>query len=94
LLRRWVNQPLNSLEKINDRQNCVECFVDNVGVFEQLTSLLHNFGDLERLISRISSGRATTRDVVSLAYSLEKLPKIIELLNSVKTLTVENDENY
>ena len=84
LLRRWVNQPLNSLEKIHDRQSSVEFFVENPKILEQLNSLLHNFGDLERLISRISSGKATTRDVVSLAYGLEKLPKIIELLNTIK----------
>ena len=93
LLKKWVNQPLNSLKKINERQNCVEYFVENAKILEQLNSLLHNFGDLERLISRISSGKATTRDVVSLAYGLEKIPKIIQLLNDIQNPTVSNSEN-
>jgi len=76
LLRKWLNQPLNNLEAIHNRLDAVEYLVENPQILEKLVSTLHNLGDLERLISRIGSGKATTRDVVNLSYSLDKIPQI------------------
>jgi DNA mismatch repair protein MutS len=82
LLRKWLNQPLNNLDTINNRLNAVEYLVENKTILNKLVAVLHNFGDLERLISRIGSGKATTRDVVNLSYSLDKIPQIKNIFNS------------
>ncbi len=81
LLKRWLNQPLNKLESIYERLNAVESLVLNSDKLEQLRTLLYNLGDLERLISRIASGKASTRDVVALAFNLERIPKIQKIFN-------------
>lgn len=83
LLKKWLNQPLNTLEKIHIRLDIVEALINNRENLEELHKILINFGDLERLIARISSGKATTRDIVTLAYSLEKIPQIKEVLTSI-----------
>ena len=95
LFKRWINQPLNSLDRIHNRLDCVEYFVENDHKLEQLKALLKNFGDLERLVSRISSGKASTRDVIALSYNIEKIPKIIELFSKIENNDIEksNKEN-
>ncbi len=83
LLKKWINQPLNSLEKIHNRLNAVEALYKNINALEELHEILCNFGDLERLVSRIASGKATTRDIVTLAYSLERIPKVQKIFNEI-----------
>ena len=82
LLKKWLNQPLNNLDAINDRLNSVENLVENEDALAKLVATLHNLGDLERLISRIGAGKATTRDVVSLSYSLDKIPQIKNIIHT------------
>jgi DNA mismatch repair protein MutS len=82
LLRKWLNQPLNHLEDIHNRLDAVEYLVSNPKILEKLTTLFHNFGDIERLISRIGSGKATTRDVVNMANSLDKIPQIKKIFDT------------
>jgi DNA mismatch repair protein MutS len=94
LFKRWINQPLNNLEKIHNRLNAVENLVENNNILERLIAILNNFGDLERLVSRISSGKSTTRDILSLANSLEKIPQIIDLFSGFSNFDdKKTDEN-
>jgi DNA mismatch repair protein MutS len=81
LLRKWLNQPLNDLDAIHNRLDAVEYLVENKATLEKLVSILHNFGDMERLISRIGTGKATTRDVINLSHSLNKIPQIKNILD-------------
>ncbi len=83
LLKKWLNQPLNSLDKIHNRLNAVEAFFNNINYLEEIHTIFHNFGDLERLVSRLSSGKATTRDIVTLAYSLERIPQVQNLFAQI-----------
>ena len=48
-----------------------------------LVNELKEIGDLERLISRISTGRANPREVVALKSSLKKIPAVIEQLSKL-----------
>ncbi len=83
MFKKWLNLPLNLLTKIHKRLDIVEAFVKNRNELELLRNIFHNFGDLERLVSRIASGRATTRDIVTLAFSLERIPPMQELLKKI-----------
>ena len=92
LLRRWLNQPLNKLDAIHKRLDAVEYLVENPQILEKLLSTLYKLGDLERLISRIGSGKATTRDVVNLSYSLDRIPQIKNIFNTKKDISETNAE--
>ncbi|MDR0926229.1 MAG: DNA mismatch repair protein MutS [Ignavibacteria bacterium] len=82
LLKKWLNQPLLHIDRINFRLNAVEYLVENSDMLDKLDALLRNIGDIERLITRISSNKASTREVIALVNSLERIPKIVELLNT------------
>ncbi len=90
LLKKWISAPLRDLDSIKKRHNSVEELLNNKRVRKELNENLSEVGDLERLISRICTGRATPREVVAVKSSLEKIPAIKELLNSLKVSTLQN----
>ena len=80
LIRKWLKEPLRSVEKMNERFDAVEQLKGNSLERAELTALLKNIFDIERLISRITYGNAHARDLIGLKKSLEPIPKIKELL--------------
>jgi len=80
-LRLWLCYPLNDLEHIQLRQDAVAELFQLDTVREQLRQNLANIADIERITTRISTGRASPRDVLSLGHTLQQLPALKELLN-------------
>ena len=70
LLKRWVSLPLKDLVPVNDRLEIVQHFVDNTDFREEVSGLLRQIGDLERLISKVAVGRINPREVVQLKNAL------------------------
>ncbi len=89
LLKKWVSAPLRKLEQIQFRQNAVENLFQNKPLRKNLLNELKEIGDLERLVSKICTGRANPREVVALKFSLIKIPTLKNFLESVtaKSLT-------
>ncbi|NEQ51824.1 MAG: DNA mismatch repair protein MutS [Leptolyngbya sp. SIO3F4] len=79
-LRRWLLQPLLSIEKIQTRQATISELVDNGTLRQQLQLILKQIYDLERLAGRAGSGTANGRDLVAMAESFEKLPELAALM--------------
>ena len=80
LFRRWLLSPLTDLERIAERQARVACLFERPALINALSDWLTGTGDLQRLLSRLSSPRASARDAVSLRTVLEKLPRLQEIL--------------
>ncbi|OHB90443.1 MAG: DNA mismatch repair protein MutS [Planctomycetes bacterium RIFCSPHIGHO2_02_FULL_50_42] len=85
LLKEWILFPLISPEKIRLRQEGVSELYDNHALRELLRSLLKEVSDIERISTRISSGRSNARDLVYLKDSLEILPRLKETLSTAKS---------
>ena len=83
LLKKWVSAPLKKLEQIQLRQNAVENLYLNKTLRKNLLNELKEIGDLERLVSKICTGRANPRELVALKSSLTKIPALKSLLESV-----------
>lgn len=83
LLRQWIKQPLLSIDEINLRQDAVEAFFNHRELLDHLNHLFNNVRDLERLITKISSGYASPRDIVALRFSLESIPAIKSSLQAI-----------
>ena len=87
LLRHWLLHPLLSPEEINQRQDAIEVLSDCT----ELSSLLEEIRDLERLIARISTGYATPRDLIALKFSLKPIPKLAALLKPISSLLIQKN---
>ena len=77
LLKQWLERPLLSKEKILNRQNIVQEFIDNYFERANLQDSLEGVYDLERLVSKVSFGNANAKDLIQLKNSLKQVPKIV-----------------
>lgn len=94
MLKKWITSPLRKLDPILKRQECIEDFVINKTLRKNIKTELSEIGDLERLISKICTGRVNPREIVNLKTSLKKIPLIKQLLDqsSVETITAINSK--
>jgi len=77
-LRRWLGQPLMEVTPLKQRQDAIEWFFHNTLTRQQVTKLLGEVADLERLANRVRGETATPRDLISLRRSLEAVPDILQ----------------
>ncbi len=88
LLKKWLDAPLLSVEKIDLRLNAVQSFYDEPLVRGDLRDVLRGIADLERLMARISTTAANARDLLALNLSLQKLPHVSRLAAPIADSTV------
>jgi DNA mismatch repair protein MutS len=82
LLKRWLSLPLKDLQPVNERLDVVQYFVENRVAMEEVSALIRQIGDLERLISKVATGRINPREVVQLKRSLRAIEPLRELCNN------------
>ncbi|WP_457643319.1 DNA mismatch repair protein MutS [Persephonella sp.] len=78
-LKFFLLHPLKNPQLIKERQEAVEELVKNSSLRESIRQLLNEIFDVDRLISKISSGTMTPRDMVALRESLKNIEKLKEL---------------
>ena len=83
MLRKWVDQPLLDVNKINRRLDAVEELYGDALIREEMREILGGIQDIERLMSRIVCESANPRDLVGLAQSLSKLPSLSNTISNV-----------
>jgi DNA mismatch repair protein MutS len=85
LLTQWLLYPLTDVSAINLRLDAVAEFFDSAVLREDVTTVLREIGDLERLVSRLVVGQGHGRDVRQLGISLGRLPLLKGLLATAKS---------
>lgn len=85
LLRKWIMRPLRKTKTILQRLDAVTLLLENHTKRQQLREVMNEIGDLERLISRISVGRTSARDLKQLQLSLGQIPAVKVELSGVDT---------
>lgn len=79
LLKRWLALPLKDVNTINERLDVVQYFFDHKEFAQQLSQIIHQAGDMERIISKVSVGRITPRETMQLKRSLDAVAQIKDL---------------
>lgn len=79
LLRNWLLHPLKDIVQINQRLESVACILEGEELCQNLSNLLEPVGDLERLLAKIATNRASPRDVLQLGFALTQLEKLLEV---------------
>jgi len=73
LLRRWVVFPLRDKRQITRRQDVVEYFFRDPSFRETAEENLRRIGDLERIISKVATGRVSPREMIQLKSALSAI---------------------
>lgn len=84
-LSEWITSPSSHIDEIVARHDAVEELTVDDSRLEVLRKLFVGVRDLDRLISRVTSGRATPSDLGMLVSSLKVLPELVDSLADVKS---------
>ncbi len=76
LLKRWLALPLKNLEKIQQRHQVVTHLKEHGDQLEKMQHWIKQMGDLERLISKLATGKINPKEVIQLKNSLEAIVPI------------------
>ncbi len=85
LLSDWVANPLLDLAAIQDRLDAVGELVAEPALTADLRDMLRRVYDVERLLARVTTGRATPRDLSFLGRTLRGLPAVKAKLTARKS---------
>jgi len=80
MIRTWLCMPLSELGAIELRQDAIEEMTDSASRLADIRKLLCDIADTERIAARISTLRATPKDLLALAATLRRIPLLRELL--------------
>lgn len=76
LLKRWVALPLKDEKPIKERHDVVDFLLNDIDFKELLAEHIKEIGDLERIISKVATGRVNPREVVQLKHALTAIEPI------------------
>ncbi|MEL6358577.1 MAG: DNA mismatch repair protein MutS, partial [Bacteroidota bacterium] len=82
LMKKWVVLPLKDTHAIQQRLDTVEVLVQDPTLWQNTFQALKQIGDLERLISKVSVGRANPRELLALKKALQQIGPIQRQLQS------------
>ena len=84
LLRSWLGQPLLDRTQIETRLERVAAFAQDTLARESAAAALKAMPDLERQATRVVSGSATPRDLISIRRALEAVPGLRQAVEGAR----------
>ena len=85
LLKRWLALPLKDINNIRGRHEVVTYLKDNQEILQKIQYQIKQISDLERLISKVATGKISPREVIYLKESLDAIIPI-------KTIALESKQ--
>jgi DNA mismatch repair protein MutS len=85
LLADWLASPLTDLQLIEGRLDAVAELARETNLRDELREQLRNVYDLQRLLARVATGRASPRDLSFVGRTLAALPKLKAKLTARKS---------
>ena len=90
LLKRWLALPLKDVDKIHYRHELVKYCIENDDFLETIQYQLQQISDIERLISKVATGKVSPRETVLLKDSLNAALPIKEKALASKNKSIKN----
>ena len=89
MMRRWIALPLKEINPIQERLSAVEYLLNENETARILRQHISQIGDLERLISKVSTGRINPRELKQLSLAMASLRPIKECAKTSKNTTLK-----
>jgi DNA mismatch repair protein MutS len=94
LLKKHLTEPLTNVKKIEERYDAIDEFNERIFERDNIRKDLEDIQDIERIISRVSSGIASPKDLNALKQSLEKLPKLRQEIIYFESKIMKEIQNF
>lgn len=88
MIRSWLERPLVSVARITKRHNAVSEIISQPVLRSELADCMSGIHDLERLMTRISFGTASAKELRALSSAVSKLPEIKEKTSKLSSALV------
>lgn len=79
LLRQWLAMPVMDIDELNARYDAVQYFKENPEERETIRQDISQIGDMERVMSRVATGKIHPREALGLSRSLGRFVPVREL---------------
>lgn len=90
LMKKWISRPLKRKDNILKRLVAVRDFFENKTLRKNLIEDLKSVADLERLLSKVATGKAVPRDIVQLKISQKKISAIKNTLEKFESAPIKS----
>lgn len=80
LLSNWLKQPLLDTNKIKERHDIVEAFVEDGELRQNLSVALKRIPDFFRIAKKVQRGRGSLQDCYKLYMAIKQIPVILDAL--------------
>ncbi|SDS11235.1 DNA mismatch repair protein MutS [Gillisia sp. Hel1_33_143] len=84
MMKRWLALPLKNVQKIKARHKVVAHLIENRAELDNIQKNIKKISDLERLISKVATGKICPREVLHLKNSLDAIAPVKELAMNSK----------
>ncbi|WP_371412769.1 DNA mismatch repair protein MutS [Kordia sp. SMS9] len=89
LLKRWLALPLKNSQQIKQRHEVVNHLLQEKGELEKIQHHIKQISDIERLISKVATGKISPREVIQLKNSLEAIVPIKQITSHSKNEAIK-----
>ncbi len=88
-LKKWLQMPLANIEKIKERQEIIQFFIDFSDIRESIKELLNDISDIERIAGKLGSENINARDLIALKKSIEITIKLQDKIDTSDNKTLK-----
>ena len=89
LLKRWLALPLKDIDAIKQRHELVQFLLDDEAFFNTVNYQLKQISDIERLTSKVATGKVSPKETILLKNSLKAILPIKEAAMQSKNASVK-----
>jgi len=89
-LREWLMRPSRSINVIEERLDSIEALIDNRSVLMRLRAGLNGMPDIERILSRIATGKAGPRELLSMSSALTRIPVVATICSELRADAIQH----
>ena len=92
LLKKIIKNPLLNIEKIKERQNHIEFFINEVLLREEIREKLKDIYDIERIIGKLVLETVNGRDLVALKQSIRSSLELYKMLKGHELFKIDAEK--
>lgn len=85
LIKKWIIEPLNNVDEILYRQDAISELLENEVDVIEISKLLNEIYDLERILTRVTMKVVNPMELISLKKSIAVLPYIKNILKNFRS---------
>lgn len=82
MLKRWLHTPIRNLTTLNHRQEAIN---ELQTMTDEIQPLLHQIGDIERILARLALRTARPRDFARIRDAFQILPELHQVLTNINS---------